>query len=93
MEPGQPWFADRRPRNHLARPRGYRAVLDAVSSGERHILALVEALGTWQAARDVGGLLASLDPYHLGLVGVLRHAGCGSASTRNSSEESSCQWL
>jgi len=66
---------------------------DAVSSRERHILALVEALGTWQAARDVGGLLASLDPYHLGLVGVLRHAGCGSASTRNSSEESSCQWL
>jgi hypothetical protein len=33
----------------------------------------------------VGGLMASLDPYHLGLVlAVLRHAGSGSESTRNS---------
>src|SRR5215212_11749429 len=55
---------------------------DAVCSGERHILALVEALALGKPLEDVGGLMASLDPYHLGLVlAVLRHAGCGSGST------------
>jgi hypothetical protein len=42
----------------------------------------------------VGGLMASLDPYHLGLVlAVLRHASCGSGLTRNSSEDSAGQCL
>jgi hypothetical protein len=57
----------------------------AVSSGQRHILALVEALALDGPLEDVGGLMASLDPYHLGLVlAVLRHAGSGSEPTRNS---------
>jgi hypothetical protein len=67
---------------------------DAVSSGERHILALVEALALGRPLEDVGGLMASLDPYHLGLVlAVLRHAGCGSGSARNSSEDSAGECL
>jgi hypothetical protein len=42
-------------------------------------LALVEALALGKPLEDVGGLMASLDPYHLGLVlAVLRHAVCGS---------------
>ena len=50
-----------------------------MSSGERHILALVEALAVGKPLEDVGGLMATLDPYHLGLVlAVLRHAGSGS---------------
>jgi hypothetical protein len=53
-----------------------------VSSEERHILALVEALALGGPLEDVGGLMVSLDPYHLGLVlAVLRHAGCGSGPT------------
>jgi hypothetical protein len=33
----------------------------------------------------VGGLMASLDPYHLGLVlAVLRHAACGGGPTPKS---------
>jgi hypothetical protein len=36
---------------------------NAVSSGERHILALVEALAVGKPLEDVGGLMASLDPY------------------------------
>jgi hypothetical protein len=60
-----------------------------VSSGERHILALVEALALGKPLEDVAGLMSSLDPYHLGLVlSVLRHAGGGSRSTRCSSEDS-----
>jgi hypothetical protein len=66
----------------------------AMFSGEHHILALVEALALGTPLEDVGGLMASLDPYHLGLVlAALRHAGCGSGSTRNSSEDSGGQWL
>jgi hypothetical protein len=42
----------------------------------------------------VGGLMASLDPFHLGLVlAVLRHAGCGSGSiriSRQTSQPSTC---
>jgi hypothetical protein len=46
----------------------------------------VEALALGKPLEDVGGLMASLDPYHLGLaLAVLRHAGCGSASRRISS--------
>jgi hypothetical protein len=57
----------------------------AVSSGERHILALVEALATGEPLGDIGGLMASLDPYHLDLVlAVLRHVCCGSEPTHNS---------
>ena len=57
----------------------------AVSSGERHTLALVEALAVGGPLEDVGGLMASVDPYHLGLVlAVLRHAGCGSEPICNS---------
>ena len=40
-----------------------------------------EALAVGRPLEDVGGLMASLDPYHLGLVlAVLRHAGCGSGA-------------
>jgi hypothetical protein len=54
----------------------------AVSSGERHMLALVEALALGGPLEDVGGLMASLDPYHLGLVlAVLWHTGWGSGPT------------
>jgi hypothetical protein len=57
----------------------------AVSPGERHILALVEALAVGGPLEDVGGLMASLDPYHPGLVpAVLRHAGSGSEPICNS---------
>jgi hypothetical protein len=60
----------------------------AVSSGERHILALVEALALGGPLEDVGGLMASLDPYHLGLVlAVLRHAGWSPGSSRLSIQE------
>jgi hypothetical protein len=35
----------------------------------------------WHALEDVGGLMASLDPDHLGpVLAVLRHAGPGSSS-------------
>ena len=66
----------------------------AVSSGERHILALVEALAVGKPLEDVGGLMASLDPFHLGLVlAVLRHAGCGSGSIRISSTDVAAEYL
>jgi hypothetical protein len=82
LEPGQPWLrTDDRGITWLdAQVRGLYS--DAVSSGERHILALVEALALGKPLEDVGGLMASLDPYHLDLVlAVLRHAGSGRAST------------
>jgi hypothetical protein len=42
---------------------------------------------------SVGGLMASLDSYHLDLVvAVLGHAGSG-GSTRSSSNDSAGQWL
>ena len=67
--------ADGRPRNHLARAEVIGRYSHAVFSGERHILALVEALPLRTPLEDVGGLMSSVDPYHLGLVlAVLRHA-------------------
>jgi hypothetical protein len=66
----------------------------AVSSGERHILALVEALALGKPLEDVARLMASLDPYHLGLVlAVLRHAACGGGPTPKSTEDSAGEWL
>ena len=45
------------------------------------------------AEQSVGGLMASLDSYHLDLVvAVLWHAGSG-GSTRSSSNDSAGQWL
>jgi hypothetical protein len=89
VEPGQPWLrTDDRGITWLD-AEVIRRYSRAVSSGERHILALVEALALGKPLEDVAGLMASLDPYHLGLVlAVLRHAACGSGSTRNSSEDS-----
>jgi hypothetical protein len=94
VEPGQPWLrTDDRGITWLD-AEAIARYADAVSSGERHILALVEALPLGKPLEDVGGLMASLDPYHLGLVlAVLRHVGCGSGSTRNSSEGSAGEWL
>jgi hypothetical protein len=89
VEPGQPWLrTDDRGITWLdAQIIGRYS--HAVSSGERHILALVEALALGTPLEDVGGLMASLDPYHLDLVlAVLRHAGCSSGSTRGSSGDS-----
>jgi hypothetical protein len=89
VDPGQPWLrTDDRGITWLD-AEVIAQYSHAVSSGERHILALVEALAVGKPLEDVGGLMASLDPYHLGLVlAVLRHAACGSGSTRNSSEDS-----
>jgi hypothetical protein len=86
--PGQPWLRiDDRGITWLD-AQVIARYSHAVSSRERHILALVEALALGKPLEDVGGLMASLDPYHLDLVlAVLRHAGCGSGSTRNSSED------
>jgi hypothetical protein len=94
IDPGQPWLrTDHRGITWLD-PEVIGRYSHAVSSGERHILALVEALALGKPLDDVGGLMASLDTYHLGLVlAVLRHAGGGSESTRNSSEDSAGQWL
>jgi hypothetical protein len=68
LDPGQPWLrTDDRGITWLdAQVIGQYS--NAVSSGERHILALVEALALAKALEDVGGLMASLDPYHLDLV-------------------------
>jgi hypothetical protein len=94
VESGQPWLrTDDRGITWLDAEVIARYT-DAVSSGERHILALVEALALGRPLEDVGGLMASLDPYHLGLVlAMLRHAGCGSRSTNNSSEDSAGECL
>jgi hypothetical protein len=84
LEPDQPWLrTDDRGITWLdAQLVGQYS--HAVSSGERHILALVEALALGKPLEDVGDLMASLDPYHLGLVlAVLRHAACGSGPTPN----------
>jgi hypothetical protein len=94
VEPGQPWL--------LTDDRGITWLdaeviaryADVVSSGERHILALVEALAVGKPLEDVGGLMASLDPYHLDLVlAVLRHAACGSGSTPKSAEDAAGEYL
>jgi hypothetical protein len=93
VEPSQPWLrTDDRGITWLD-AHVVRQYAHAVSSGERQILALVEALALGTPLEDVGGLMASLDPYHLDLIlAVLRHALWG-ASTRNSSEDSAGQWL
>jgi hypothetical protein len=93
-ELGQPWLrTDDRGITWLD-PEVIGRYSHAVSSGERHILALVEALALGKPLEDVGGLMASLDPYHLGLVlAVLRHAGCGSGSACNSSDDSAGECL
>jgi hypothetical protein len=93
-ESGQPWLrTDDRGITWLD-PEVIGRYSQAVSSGERHILALVEALALGTPHEDVGGLMASLDPYHLGLVlAVLRHAGCGSGPARNSSDDSAGECL
>jgi hypothetical protein len=93
LEPGQPWLrTDDRGITWLdAQVIGQYS--SAVSSGERHISALVEALALDKPLEDVGGLMASLDPHQLDLVlAALRHASCGSGSTPNSSEDSEGQW-
>jgi hypothetical protein len=94
VDRGQPWLrTDDRGITWLD-PGVIGRYAQAVSSGERHILALVEALALGKPLEDVGGLIASLDPYHLGLVlAVLRHAGCGSGSTRKSAQDAAGQYL
>jgi hypothetical protein len=62
VEPGQPWLStDDRGITWLD-AQLVRQYAHAVSSGERHILALVEALALGGPLEDVGGLMASLDP-------------------------------
>jgi hypothetical protein len=62
VEPGQPWLStDDRGITWLD-AQIVRQYAHAVSSGERHILALVEALALGKPLEDVGGLMASLDP-------------------------------
>ena len=94
VEPCQPWLrTDDRGITWLD-AQTIALYSHVVSSGERHILALVEALALSKPLEDVGGLMASLDPYHLDLVlAVLRHAGCGSGPTRNSSKDSAGESL
>ena len=72
--PGQPWLRTDDRGNTWLDPEVIGRYAHAVSSGERHILALVEALALGKPLEDVGGLMASLDPYHLGL--VLAVAAC-----------------
>jgi hypothetical protein len=88
LEPGQPWLhTDDRGITWLD-AHVLERYSDAVSSGEGHILALVEALAVGKPLEDLAGLMASLDPYHLDLVlAVLRHAGCGSELTPNFSKD------
>ena len=94
VESGQPWLrTDDRGITWLDAEVIAR-YSDAVSSGERHILALVEALALGKPLEDVGGLMASLDPYHLDLVlAVLRHACCGKGLTRHSSKDVADEYL
>src|SRR4029450_9193507 len=83
MDPGLPWLrTDDRGITSLD-AQVIARYSHAASSGERHILALVEALALGRPLEDVGGLMASRDPYHLDLVlASLRHACCGSAARR-----------
>src|SRR5215218_7283400 len=62
VDPGQPWLRiDNRGVTWLdAQLTGQYSI--AVSSGERHILALVEALAVGKPLEDVGGLMAQLGP-------------------------------
>jgi hypothetical protein len=62
VEPGQPWLrTDDRGITWLDAQVMGRSP-HGVSSGEHHILALVEALAIGKPLEDVGGLMASLDP-------------------------------
>ena len=82
VDPSQPWLRTDDRGIVWLDARVIRQYAHAVSSGERHILALVEALALGGPLEDVGGLMASLDPYHLGLVlAVLWHTGWGSGPT------------
>jgi hypothetical protein len=94
LEPCQPWLrTDDRGITWLD-AQTIALYAHAVASRERHILGLVEALAVGKPLEDVGGLMASLDPYHLGLVlAVLRHAGSGSGPIRNSSRDSAGESL
>ena len=84
VEPGQPWLRTDDRGIAWLDAEVIARYSDAVLSGERHILALVEALALGKPLEDVGGLMASLDPYHLDLVlAVLRHACCGKGLTRH----------
>jgi hypothetical protein len=78
VDPGQPWLrTDDRGITWLD-AQVIARYSHAVSSGERHILALVEALALGKPLEDVDGLMASLNPYHLDIVlAVLRHAAFG----------------
>jgi hypothetical protein len=89
VDPGQPWLrTDDRGITWLD-AQAIEQYSHAVSFGDRHILALIEALALGKPLEDVGGLMAGLDPYHLDLVlAVLRHAGCGSGSTCPPKEDS-----
>jgi hypothetical protein len=84
VESGQPWLrTDDRGITWLD-PEVIARYSHAVSSGDRHLLALVEALALGKPLEDVGGLMASLDLYHLSLVlAVLRHAACVSGRHLN----------
>jgi hypothetical protein len=94
LEPGQPWLRTDDRGIIWLDAEVIARYADAVSSGERHILALVEALALGKPLEDVGALMASLDPYHLGLVlAVLRHAGCGSGSILISSKNGAAEYL
>jgi hypothetical protein len=82
VDPSQPWLRTDDRGVVWLDAQVMREYSHAFSSGERHILALVEALALGEPLEDVGGLMASLDAYHLGLVlAVLRHASCGSGLT------------
>ena len=72
---GSAMAADRRPRNHLARRTGHRAVLACRVLRRAPHFGTRRGPRTRQAARRCGrSLMASLDPYHLDLVlAVLRH--------------------
>jgi hypothetical protein len=81
LEPGQPWLrTDDRGITWLD-AHVIKRYSHAVSSGARHILALVEALAVGKPLEDAGGLMASLDPYHLDLVlASMRHICRGNAA-------------
>jgi hypothetical protein len=65
VDPSQPWLRTDNRGIVWLDAQVIRQYSQAVSSGERHILALVEALALGEPLEHVGGLMASLDPYHL----------------------------
>jgi hypothetical protein len=56
---GSAMAADRRPRNHLARPRSHRAVLACRILRRAPHFGTRRGARTWQPLEDVGGLMAS----------------------------------